>query len=97
MRCVVASHGVFVDAARVGVADVGEPFDLGRHVGQTVKLGGGSKKRAETADLDRPLERKQPSYMEHHLSTLRYANISGATVVVGSIVQVSKARSSRTM
>lgn len=33
-------HGVLVGAARVRVADVGEPFDLGRHVGQPVKLGG---------------------------------------------------------
>ena len=38
-------HRVLVDAARVGVADVGEPFDLRRHVGQLVKLGGGQQPR----------------------------------------------------
>ena len=37
------AHRVFVGAARVGVGDVGEPFDLGRHVGQPVKLGGGQQ------------------------------------------------------
>ena len=36
-------HRVFVGAAGVGVAEVGEPLDLGRHVGQPVKLGGGQQ------------------------------------------------------
>ena len=27
----------------MGVAEVGEPFDLGRHVGEPVKLGGGQE------------------------------------------------------
>jgi hypothetical protein len=34
---------VFVDAARVGVAEIGEPLDLGRHVGEAMKLGGGEQ------------------------------------------------------
>jgi hypothetical protein len=37
------ANGVFIGAPRVGIADVGEPLDLGRHVGQPVKLGGGQK------------------------------------------------------
>ena len=36
-------HRVFVGAAGVPVADVGEPFDLGRHVGEFLKLGGGQQ------------------------------------------------------
>ena len=31
-------HGVFIGPARVCVGQVGEPLDLGRHVGQPVKL-----------------------------------------------------------
>ena len=34
---------VFVDPARVRVAEIGEPLDLGRHVGQAVELGGGEQ------------------------------------------------------
>ena len=34
-------HGVFVRAAGAGVAEIGEPLDLGRHVGEPVELGGG--------------------------------------------------------
>ena len=34
---------VFVGAARAGVAEIGEPLDLGRHVGQPVELGGGQQ------------------------------------------------------
>ena len=33
-------HGVFVGAARAWVAEIGEPFNFGRHVGQPVELGG---------------------------------------------------------
>ena len=36
-------HRVFVGAAGVPVADVGEPLDLGRNVGQPVKLLGGQQ------------------------------------------------------
>ena len=36
-------HRVFVGAAGVRVADVGEPFDLGRHVGEFLELGGGQQ------------------------------------------------------
>ena len=36
-------HRVFVGAAGVRVAEVGEPLDLGRHVGQPVELGGGQQ------------------------------------------------------
>jgi hypothetical protein len=36
-------HRVHIDVARVAVADVGEPFDLGRHIGQLVELGGGQQ------------------------------------------------------
>jgi hypothetical protein len=32
-------HGVLVSSARVCVCQVGEPFDLGRHIGQPMKLG----------------------------------------------------------
>ena len=34
---------VFVGAAGAGVTEIGEPFDLGRHVGEAMKLGGGEK------------------------------------------------------
>jgi hypothetical protein len=34
---------VFVGAASAGVTQIGESFDLGRHVGQPVKLGGGEQ------------------------------------------------------
>jgi hypothetical protein len=34
------AHCVFVSTARVLVADVGEPLDVGRHVGQAVEFGG---------------------------------------------------------
>ena len=34
------AHRVFVGAARVGVGDVGEPFDFRRHVGEALELGG---------------------------------------------------------
>ena len=34
---------VLVDAARVGIAEIGEPLDLGRHVGQPVKFGRGQE------------------------------------------------------
>ena len=34
---------VFVDAAGVGIAEIGEPLDLGRHVGQSMELGGGQQ------------------------------------------------------
>ena len=36
-------HRVFVGAPGVRVAEIGEPLDLGRHVGQPVKLGGGQQ------------------------------------------------------
>jgi len=36
-------HRVFVGAAGAGVTEIGEPLDLGRHVGELVKLGGGQK------------------------------------------------------
>jgi Phage integrase family len=36
-------HRVFVGAARVRVGDVGKPLDLGRHIGELVKLGGGQQ------------------------------------------------------
>jgi hypothetical protein len=36
-------HRVLVSAARVQVRDVGEPLDLGRHVGKLMKLGGGQE------------------------------------------------------
>jgi hypothetical protein len=36
-------HRIFVGPAGVPVADVGEPFDLGRHVGEFLKLGGGQE------------------------------------------------------
>ena len=36
-------HRVFVGAAGVRVAEIGEPLDLGRHVGQPVELGGGQQ------------------------------------------------------
>ena len=36
-------HRVLVSAAGVAVRDVGEPFDLGRHVGELVELGGGQQ------------------------------------------------------
>ena len=32
-------HGVLVSSARVSVRQIGEPFDLGRHVGELLKLG----------------------------------------------------------
>ena len=34
---------VFVGAPGAAVADIGEPLDLGRHLGQPVKLGGGQQ------------------------------------------------------
>ena len=34
---------VLIGAAGMGVAEVGEPFDLGRHVGEPVELGGGQE------------------------------------------------------
>jgi len=34
---------VLIGAAGMGVAEVGEPFDLGRHVGELVELGGGQE------------------------------------------------------
>jgi hypothetical protein len=36
-------HRVFVGAAGVPVADVGEPFDLGRHVGEFLEFDGGEQ------------------------------------------------------
>ena len=36
-------HRVFVGAAGVRVGEIGEPLDLGRHVGQPVELGGGQQ------------------------------------------------------
>ena len=36
-------HRVFVGAAGARVAEIGEPLDLGRHVGEPVKLGGGQQ------------------------------------------------------
>ena len=36
-------HRVFVGASGMMVGDVGEPFDLGRHIGELVKLGGGEQ------------------------------------------------------
>ena len=36
-------HRVFVGAPRVRVGEIGEPLDLGRHVGQPVELGGGQQ------------------------------------------------------
>ena len=36
-------HRVFVGAAGVRVAEIGEPLDLGRHVGELVELGGGQQ------------------------------------------------------
>ena len=36
-------HRVFVGAAGARVAEIGEPLDLGRHVGQPVELGGGQQ------------------------------------------------------
>ena len=34
---------VLVDAARVGIAEIGEPLDLGRHIGELMELGGGQQ------------------------------------------------------
>ena len=34
---------VLVGAPGAAVADIGEPLDLGRHVGEPVKLGGGQQ------------------------------------------------------
>ena len=47
-------HRVFVGAAGVRVAEIGEPLDLGRHVGQPVELGGGQQPggRGNGNDLD---------------------------------------------
>ena len=36
-------HRVFVGAPGARVAEIGEPLDLGRHVGQAVELGGGEQ------------------------------------------------------
>ena len=36
-------HRVFVGAPGLRIAEIGEPLDLGRHVGQPVKLGGGQQ------------------------------------------------------
>jgi hypothetical protein len=36
---------MFVGAPAVPVADVGEPLDLGQHVGELVELGGGQQSR----------------------------------------------------
>ena len=47
-------HRVFVGAAGVGVAEIGEPLDLGRHVGEVLKLGGGEQPVAG-GDLGRKL------------------------------------------
>ena len=40
------ADGVFVGAAGAGVAEIGEPLDLGRHVRQPVKLGRGQHPRS---------------------------------------------------
>jgi hypothetical protein len=32
-------HSVLVDAARVGVGEIGEPLKLGRHIGEPMELG----------------------------------------------------------
>jgi hypothetical protein len=39
VNCLKFAHRVLVGAPRVEVGDIGEPFDLGRHVGQPVELG----------------------------------------------------------
>ena len=41
-------HRVFVGAPRVRVREVGEPFDLGRHVGEFLELGGGQQPVGQT-------------------------------------------------
>ena len=45
-------HRVFVGSTGVPVADVGEPFDLGRHVGEFLEFGGGQQS-VRGCDLDR--------------------------------------------
>ena len=45
-------HCVFVGAAGVPIADVGEPLDLGRHVGEFLEFGGGQQS-VRGCDLDR--------------------------------------------
>jgi len=39
--------GVFVGAAGAAVGEVGEPFDFGRHVGQTLKILETKRQRSE--------------------------------------------------
>ena len=51
------AHRVFVGAARVGVGDVGKPFDFGRHVGQPVELGCGEQPVAGP-DLNHPSDNR---------------------------------------
>ena len=46
---------VFVDAPGVGVAEVGEPLDLGRHVGEAVELGGGQQPGGARGDFGRKM------------------------------------------
>ena len=36
-------HRVFVGTPGARVGEIGEPFDLGRHVGEAMKLGGGQQ------------------------------------------------------
>src|SRR3954469_25088690 len=47
-------YRVLIDTARVRIAEIGEPLDLGRHVGEPVELGGGQQPGA-WRDLDRKL------------------------------------------
>src|SRR3954454_3726376 len=47
-------YRVLIDAARMRIAEIGEPRDFGRHVGQPVKLGCGQQS-AGRRDLGRKL------------------------------------------
>ena len=44
-------HRVLIGAPRVRIAQIGEPLDLGRHVGQPVELGGGGSRETRAGAI----------------------------------------------